>query len=213
MILFLVATLFTAVPLAGEADSPRYSRAGVDLSDGKFLVATRQLLDPRFIQTVLLLIRYNKEGALGLIINRPTKANLSDALPDLPNLKRVKETLFLGGPVDLSRIFLLLLSAEPPKDSLRVFGNVYLSSSKEVLEQRIPIQNNKEKLRVYAGYAGWGAGQLESEIQQGHWNVWHADAEIIFNMPAKDVWPVMIERSTVLEAKNPNFLCDFASLR
>jgi putative transcriptional regulator len=176
-------------------------------------VATRQLLDPRFTQTVVLLIRYDKEGALGLVINRPTKANLSDALPDLPNLKRVKETLFLGGPVDLSRIFLLLLSAEPPKDSLRVFGNVYLSSSKEVLEQRIPIQNNKEKLRVYAGYAGWGAGQLESEIQQGHWNVWHADAEIIFNMPAKDIWPVMIERSTVLEAKNPNFLCDFASLR
>ena len=186
MILLLIATLFTP--------------ANLDLSDGKFLVATRQLIDPRFTQTVVLLIRYDKEGALGLIINRPTKAILSDALPDLPNLKRVKDTLFLGGPVDVSRMFLLLLSSEPPKESLRVFGHVYLSSSKEVLEQRIPIQNNKEKLRVYAGYAGWGAGQLESEIQHGHWNVWHADTKIIFETPAKDVWPVMIERSTVLQA-------------
>jgi putative transcriptional regulator len=200
VILFLIATLFTAVSFAAEADSPSYSRANLDLSDGKFLVATRQLIDPRFTQTVVLLIRYNKEGALGLIINRPTKANLSDALPDLPNVKSIKETLFLGGPVDLSRMFLLLLSSEPPKESIRVFGHVYVSSSKEVLQERIPIQSAKEKLRVYAGYAGWGAGQLESEIQQGHWNVWHADAEIIFNTPAKDVWPEMIRRSTVLEA-------------
>jgi putative transcriptional regulator len=193
-------SLFTGVSFAGETDSLRYSPANLDLSDGKFLVATRQLIDPRFTQTVVLLIRYNKEGALGLIINRPTKANLSDALPDLPNIKSVKETLFLGGPVDLSRMFLLLLSSEPPKESIRVFGHVYVSSSKEVLQERIPIQSAKEKLRVYAGYAGWGAGQLESEIQQGHWNVWHADAEIIFNTPAKDVWPEMIRRSTVLEA-------------
>jgi len=200
VILFLIVSLFTGVSFAGETDSLRYSPANLDLSDGKFLVATRQLIDPRFTQTVVLLIRYNKDGALGLIINRPTKASLSDALPDLPNVKSVKETLFLGGPVDLSRMFLLLLSSEPPKESIRVFGHVYVSSSKEVLQERIPIQSAKEKLRVYAGYAGWGAGQLESEIQQGHWNVWHADAEIIFNTPAKDVWPEMIRRSTVLEA-------------
>ena len=202
MILFLIVILFTGVSFAGEADWDRYSLADLDLADGKFLVATAQLIDPRFTQTVVLLIRYNKEGALGLIINRPTKANLSDALPGLPILKRVQETLFLGGPVDLSRMFLLLLSSEQPKESLRVFGHVYISSSKEVLQERIPKLGGKEKMRVYAGYAGWGAGQLETEIQQGHWNVWHADAEIIFNTPAKEVWPEMIRRSTVLQAVN-----------
>jgi putative transcriptional regulator len=196
VILLIIALLSGGV----EVDSFRYTPASIDLSNGKFLVATRQLIDPRFVETVVLLVRYDKEGALGLIVNRPTKANLSDALPDLPNLKNVKETLFMGGPVDLSRMFLLLLSTEPPKDSLRVFGHVYLSSSKEVLEKRIPIQGGKEKLRVYAGYSGWGAGQLESEIQRGDWNVWHADTEIIFNMPSKEVWPEMIRRSTVLEA-------------
>ncbi len=193
----LIAIFFTGITFAGEVYS-----AGLSLSDGKFLVATRQLTDPRFMQTVVLLIRYNKEGALGLIINRPTKANVSDALPDLPILKRLKDTLFLGGPVDLSRMFLLLLSFEQPKESLRVFGHVYLSSSREVLQERIPRMGAKEKLRVYAGYSGWGAGQLESEILQGHWNVWHADAEIIFNVPAKEVWPEMISRSTVLQTVN-----------
>ncbi len=192
--------LFTGTSFAGEANSSRYSLANLDLTDGKFLVATRKLIDPRFTQTVVLLIRYNKEGAMGLIINRPTKANLSEALPELPILKRFKETLFLGGPVDLSGMFVLLLTSEQPKAALRVFGHVYLSSSKEVLQERIPRLGGKEKLRVYAGYSGWGAGQLEGEIQQGHWNVWHADAEVIFNMPAKDVWPEMIRRSTVLQA-------------
>jgi hypothetical protein len=104
-----------------------------ELAQGKFLVADRRLIDSNFRETVVLLIRYGPEGAMGLVINRPVQLKLSTVLPDIKELDRRKETLYLGGPVESTRILLLVRSANPPEASMPVFGDVYLSSSQNYL--------------------------------------------------------------------------------
>jgi len=192
--------LCAACLLAGDILQAGYPPADLELSKGEFLVATRKLADPRFMQTVVLLAHYDKEGALGLVINDPTEISISKALPDIPALKRSKQQVFLGGPVDRSRMFLLIRTLDEPQESLRLFDHVYFSTSKKVLEEKASISGARESLRVFAGYTGWGAGQLEAEIQTGHWFVWHADAEIIFDKSPKDIWPEMILRTSVIQA-------------
>ena len=192
--------------LTGSLQSDPIQRAGyppadLDLSKGKFVIATKLLGDPRFMQTVVLLVHHDGEGALGLVINVPSGITLSSALPKVDGFKDSKEQLFFGGPVDRSRVFMLLRSHSPPKDSTRIFDHVYFSSSKEVVEEVGPVPAAGEKLRLFAGYSGWGKGQLEREIQSGHWLVWHADMEIIFDRPSKEVWQEMIERSSVVTAQ------------
>src|SRR5512143_1131375 len=100
---------------------------------GKFLVANRNLVDPRFQETVILLIDYSAEGAAGLIINRPTKVPLSDLLPSVPGLKERSDVAYYGGPVEGRQLLMLIRSDERPEESGRVFGNVYVSASRDTL--------------------------------------------------------------------------------
>ncbi|MEX1326466.1 MAG: YqgE/AlgH family protein, partial [Desulfobacterales bacterium] len=152
-----------------------------DLAQGKFLVASRRLLDPNFRETVVLLIRYGPDGAIGLVINRPVELKISTVLPDIKELERSQETLYLGGPVEPARVLLLVRSAKPPEASMPVFGDVYLSSSQKVLQDLIKKPVKEERFRIYAGYAGWAPKQLESELDRGHWHVLKADTETLFD--------------------------------
>jgi putative transcriptional regulator len=197
---FIFVLLFSSVVFGDDRQPAGYPPAGLELGKGKFLVASRSQSDPRFMQTVVLLIHHNQEGALGLIINYPTEIDLSKALPDLNAVKRSEEKLFFGGPVERSKVFLLLRSSQQPEESLRVFDHVYFSTSRNVLEERILNTSRNDKLRVFSGYSGWGEGQLEGEIDGGHWLVWHADSELIFDKPIKEVWPEMIRRTSVIRA-------------
>jgi putative transcriptional regulator len=187
--------------IAGTLIQAGYPPADLELSKGEFLVATEKLADPSFAETVVLLAHYDKEGALGLVINDPTKMNLSEAFPDISALKRLKQQVYLGGPVERSKVFLLIRSMNDVEESVRLFDHVYFSTSKKVLEERAPVSNASESLRVFAGYCGWGAGQLEMEIQRGGWFVWNADAEMIFDKPAKEIWPEMIRRTSIIQAR------------
>jgi len=177
-----------------------YPPANLELEAGKFLIASNLLGDPRFMQTVVLLIRYDRSGSMGLIINHPTDITLSEAFPDLATGKKGSDLVFIGGPVGISRMFLLLRTRTQPDESLHVFGNGYFSISKAVLEDRMKNPAAQEKLRAYAGYSGWAPGQLEAEIQAGHWLVWHGDPEMIFEHDPTEVWKEMIRRSSLLQA-------------
>ncbi len=172
-------------------------KPGQELAQGRFLIAGRRLMDPNFRETVVLLIRYGKAGAMGLVINRPIKVKLSDVIPDIKELEGSKETLHLGGPVLPSKMLLLMKSAKPPPESMLIFGDVYLSSSREELRRMIKRTKTEEKFRIYAGYAGWAPGQLESECSAGDWHVLDADAEILFDKKSSEIWPELIHRFTV----------------
>jgi putative transcriptional regulator len=191
--------------LTRNPDSPHLpepDQFDTKLSKGKFLVASRKLGDARFQETVVLLISYDRNGAAGLIINRPIKMSLSDTFPDSRIFKKRKETVYFGGPVELDRLLFLIRSPGRPEESAHVLGSVYVSSSRTVLDRLIGKPKTGEHVRVYAGYAGWAAGQLDAEVARGDWHVIQADAKTIFDKKSEKIWPELIRRGSELQVRN-----------
>ena len=190
--------------LSGAIINAGYPPANLELAKGEFLVATEKLRDSAFNQTVVLLSQYDeKKGSFGLVINDPSNVPLSEGFPEITELKRVQEHIYLGGPMERSRVFLLIRSAHQPQESVRLFDHVFFSISQKVLEEHAPASGAGESVKVFAGYSGWGAGQLEMEIKSGHWSVWKADAQMIFDQPSKEVWPEMNRRVSIIQASLP----------
>jgi putative transcriptional regulator len=177
--------------------SPGSFRSEARLARGKFLVASRHLRDPNFSETVVLLIDYDWHGAMGLVINRPSELRLSTVLPEIKGLEQPTDTVYIGGPVARSQMLLLIQSRSQPKESSRVFKDIYVSSSRTVLQRMIDDADAGEKFRVYAGNAGWAPGQLYREVSRGGWHVLEADAETVFDKAPAEVWPELIRRASV----------------
>ncbi|MCL5022793.1 MAG: YqgE/AlgH family protein [Nitrospirae bacterium] len=175
---------------------PQHTGSEGSLSKGKFLVADDAIKDPRFAESVILLVDYGPHGAFGLIVNRPTELKLSKVFTDIEGLKHRKDTFYFGGPVGVDQIFLLVSSESPPEDSISVFRDVYVSGSKSVLLHMVDTPKSRQRFRVYVGYAGWGALQLEREIARGDWHVLPADAESVFDKEASEIWPELFRRAT-----------------
>jgi putative transcriptional regulator len=181
-----LGTSVTAIPCSPGASPAR----------GKFLVADRRIMDPRFSQAVILLVSYSPNGAMGLIINHPTNVELSSVLPEMKGMKGRKDRVYVGGPVGMDEMFLLIRTGSVPETSLHVFGNVYMSMSRKILEGIIAKGLGGENFRIYAGYAGWAPGQLEREVSKGDWHVLDADARTIFDREPAGIWPDLINRAS-----------------
>jgi putative transcriptional regulator len=179
--------------LSGDEYNP-YERK---LGRGVFLVANRNLLDPNFSQTVVLLIEYGTQGAVGLIVNRETDVRFRDVVPEKKILRKRKDNVFVGGPVGVDQLLILVRTEQGLTDSYRVTDNVYAVSSLEVLEEVLTEYGNDVEFRAYAGYAGWAPGQLEAEVARGDWFVVAADSESVFSREPESVWPHFIKRSTL----------------
>ena len=167
------------------------------LAKGKFLVASRQLNDPNFSQTVVLLINYGPDGAMGLVINRPSNVKLSTVFPDVNELKKRKDTVYVGGPVAVNQMLMLIQSTQAPAASVPVIKNIYLSSSWKVLESIIKNSAAEQRFRLFAGYAGWAPNQLDFERNRGDWHVLKADADSVFAQDPEALWQELIRRATV----------------
>jgi hypothetical protein len=126
------AFLHYSVPVSSYS-MPR-NQPAVVLSKGKFLVASQNMKDPRFFETVILLIEYSYswQGAVGLIINIPTEVKLSSVLPEIKGLKHRTDNVFVGGPLKKNQMFLLLQSISHTAESHHVFKDIYVSSSQIV---------------------------------------------------------------------------------
>ena len=170
------------------------ARIGHRPGRGMFLLAAPRLRDPRFAQTVVLLLEYGQTGALGLVINRPTEASLHDVLATpLPNSEG--HAVFAGGPVELPRLIALLRSPVAVDGAERLFGDVHASGSMDTLRRVLERDGQAADVHVYLGYAGWAPGQLDAEIARGDWIVTPADAESVFDTPPGDVWPDLMRRN------------------
>ncbi len=185
-----LAALPPSPPLASPPRPPGES----DLSKGKFLVASRKLGDPRFMQTVILLLDYAPGGAMGLIVNRPSEMKLSTLLPKIEGLKARKDTVYIGGPVAINQMLMLIRAGKQPEESLPVLTDIFVSGSSKVLERMVEGAGKGEKFRVYAGYAGWAPGQLDGEVIRGDWYVVPADSETVFDRAPEEIWPELIQR-------------------
>lgn len=166
-----------------------------DLGIGKLLVSARGLPDPNFVNSVVLLIQHDQKGTVGLMINRRTRAPISRVLQDLKTGKEGSDPVYLGGPVELDAVFGLTRSRKKLDGAASVVNEVYLVSSKALLEKTLAASPGPDDFRLYIGYCGWGGGQLENEVMQGGWWIFNADASLVFDPDPASVWSRLIART------------------
>ena len=164
------------------------------VTKGLLLVASPSLNDPNFHHTVLLLIKHGSEGTLGLVLNRSTQVRLSQVLPNLTGLHGTDHRLFTGGPVEPTRLLLLFRMQAPPADARPVIDGLFVGGTPALLERVINQPRPNEVFRAFAGYAGWGPGQLESEMLQGAWGVLSPEGVDLFTNDPAALWPDSIAR-------------------
>ena len=175
-----------------------------DLGVGKLLVASRGLADPDFAQTVILLVHYDQEGVLGLVLNRRTDVPLSRVL-DLKSAKDRSDPVYLGGPVEPSTVFALYQSPVKVKAAENVFAGVYLISSKDLFKKVLSVRPDPSVFHVYLGYAGWTPDQLRNEVHLGAWYIFPADTSTVFNSDPDSLWLQMIQKTELQWAKTQPF--------
>lgn len=175
------------------------SSNGMAPAVGRLLVADRGMRDPRFAKSVILLIRYEDKGALGLIVNRPSDTKLADLLPEAEELKGRGDPVYVGGPVARDGMMLMLRSEDPPDEANHVFADIYVSPSRDILDRL--VIGGDSNFRTYIGYAGWAPGQLEGELKREDWHVLPSDPEMVFAAEPESVWDTLIEQTEVLFAR------------
>jgi putative transcriptional regulator len=158
------------------------------------LVATPVLLDPHFADAVVLLVEADDDGALGVVINRPSGVPVSQVLDGWGEVVDEPETLFVGGPVSPEgalAVGLLRAGNEAPTGFREFAGRLGLVDLDAPVEELDPAL---EGMRIFAGYAGWGAGQLETEIEEGSWYVVPGEAPDAFRSDTATLWRDVLRR-------------------
>ena len=158
------------------------------------LVSMPQMIDPNFSKTVILLAEYGAHGAFGLVLNRrmnePAQAIIT---ADEPIAIHPKMHLFAGGPVEPTRAWILTAKPELDPEALEVMPGVYLSASSALVRQTLETAPDPG-VRMVVGYAGWGAGQLDTELAESSWLMAPVDPDLIFSTPVDDMWEAAIRR-------------------
>jgi putative transcriptional regulator len=162
---------------------------------GHLLISSGKLHDPNFRHTVVLVGEHNAEGALGVVLNRPLDVTVADAVPALLPLVEPDDPLFQGGPVQPTHAVLLAELSHPELADISVFGSVGFLIGEISTEVRPGIL----RARVFAGYSGWGPGQLEAEMEQESWILDPAREEDVFTDAPDLLW------SRILERKGPEY--------
>jgi putative transcriptional regulator len=189
----IVALLLTAALPAPTALPQRASLAG------QLLVAAPSMGDPRFYQTVIMLVRHDRTGAMGIVVNRPLQerplAALLEALGERADAAAGNVRIFAGGPVQPELGFVLHSAEYHRPDTLEIDGHVAMTSSREILRDIAANRGPKQSLVAF-GYAGWAPGQLEGELMQGVWFTAPADSKLIFEQERERVWENAVTRRT-----------------
>lgn len=142
------------------------------LGPGVVLVSRENLKDPNFDATVVLICVYNKEGAYGLVLNRPSHMPLSEMFDGFNGVDRRKK-IYVGGPVRQEELQILQITDSPAGESHRVCERVHLGGHWENIDPL--LEKDDRSTRIFLGYSGWGPGQLEFEIRAGAWEVFLLD--------------------------------------
>ena len=161
---------------------------------GRFLVARRALDDPHFRQTVIYLLRHGPSGTVGLIINRPSGLNLSDALSEIDGMDLKSRPLFFGGPVEFTTVSMLIRNEQESRLVEHIAEDIYLSGDRSVLDRLLSEKKPDNALHFYLGHASWQPEQLGREIRQEDWYVIDTDPAVIFSTRPESVWKRLIEK-------------------
>jgi putative transcriptional regulator len=162
----------------------------VDTLQGQLLIASPGLLDPNFRRTVVLVTEHNEEGAAGLVLNRPSPTEVSDVVPQLEPLVEDGEQVWVGGPVQPNAVLVLGEFLDPDDAAVPLFGSLGFPSLDEP-DEVVPMTTRR---RVFAGYAGWGSGQLEDELSREDWIVEPALPDDAFTDAPEELWRDVLRR-------------------
>jgi putative transcriptional regulator len=171
-----------------------------ELATGKILIAQRDLPDPNFTKTVVLIVELNKEGTVGLILNRRSDVTLDSVFQTMRRSQGAAPVFFLGGPVQIDGVIGLLRADKAPGDTHHVFGDIYVTAGREPLEHMVAAGADANRFRAYLGYAGWSPGQLERETAQGSWRVLKSVAGTVFDPNPDTLWDRLINQTDGLSA-------------
>jgi putative transcriptional regulator len=156
---------------------------------GKLLVSSPSLHDPNFRRTVVLMTHHDEEGAMGLVLSRPSEIMVAEAVPGLAELAEAGDVVYVGGPVQPEAVVVLAEYADGHEEVVPIVGEVgFVPGDAE--PEDLPIA----RMRVFAGYSGWGPGQLEGEMAESSWIVVPAEAEDVFAPDPDELWRAVLHR-------------------
>lgn len=198
-VLLMAPMLFTAASSKTEDPRPGDTRPGTSLT-GQLLVATPEMGDPRFQHTVILMVRHDEKGALGIVINRPLEqvpvAKLLDALGLDSKGSDGQVRLFAGGPVQPEIGFIVHSAEYHRADTVTIDGHVAMTTNPEVLRDIGHREGPRQSL-VALGYAGWGPGQLEGELAAGGWFTVPEEPKLVFDVDRDKMWDEAMKRRSI----------------
>jgi len=157
---------------------------------GQLLVASPSLLDQNFRRTVVLVTEHNAEAAAGLVLNRPSEAEVVEAVPQLEPLADDGEHVWVGGPVEQNAVLVLGEFLDPDDAAVPLFGSLGFPALDEP-DDVVPLTTRR---RIFAGYAGWGSGQLEDELAREDWILEPASNDDAFTEAPDELWADVLRR-------------------
>jgi len=167
------------------------------------LLSMPQLIDPNFAKSVVLLCEHAPEGAFGLVVNRPSDIAAAEAVRLEPPVDDPNDLpLLIGGPVEPERGWILTAQAPEHVEHRSVGAGLYLSASPLLLRRALMARPLPKRTVVLAGYAGWGPGQLDSELAESAWLIMPVELDLIFEIPSTSAWEMAIRRL----GADPHFL-------
>jgi putative transcriptional regulator len=178
----------------------------MDSTRGQLLIAGPALLDPNFQRTVVLVVEHSDEGALGLVLNRPSETTVGEAITELEEMLDAEDPLFIGGPVQQSSLIVLAEFEDARRAALIAFEDVGVLGASDVDEPDDDARPSTRRGRAFAGHAGWGPGQLDAELERGDWILEPAMHEDAFSETPDGLWQAVLTRkggSYALVARMP----------
>ncbi|HXB65537.1 MAG TPA: YqgE/AlgH family protein [Solirubrobacteraceae bacterium] len=158
---------------------------------GQLLLAAPSLLDPNFRRTVVLIGSHSESGAMGIVLNRPSKVPVSEAVPELEQAVGALDTVYVGGPVQPNSIVFLAEFLDPEPAGLLVLGRIGFPAPETDIDELTEVIARR---RVFAGYAGWGEGQLDEELDNGDWVAHPAQPDDVFTEDPEELWSHVLTR-------------------
>ena len=186
-LLAALAAAYYMTPLAAQS-----------VGGGTLLVASPGLTDPNFARTVVLVLRNDDNGALGVVINRPTNLEPAAVFPELAEgVGTYQGRLFRGGPVSPTQLLLLVRGlAAAAVSTPEILDKVFLTIDTEALPEMVRLADGTNDLRLYAGHATWSRGQLDAELRAGGWQVVTGTADLVFHADPAKLWTELEGRGT-----------------
>lgn len=195
----LLAALIAPAALHGAAPPGASPKQDQPSLAGQLLIASPEMRDPRFQQTVLVMVRHDRDGAMGIVINRPLGeqplARLLEAIGEMAAGATGVAPVFQGGPVQLELGFVLHSADYRRAETREIAAGIAMTATPEIFRD-IAAKAGPNKSLIAFGYAGWGPGQLEAELAQNGWHTAPIDSRLVFDEDRDKVWERAMARRT-----------------